>query len=90
MVCTSLSRPVQTATRIALHRLVPEAVTQSHSGLVGSARREFNTARRTMANLKTEVPNLKLNDGTRIPMVSTPLIFRWAQVVDNTLAWIWL
>lgn len=77
MICISHSGQLFTTTRITIPSLIPRATAQHRS--TGTS-----TARRNMATLKREVPNLKLNDGTSVPMVSTPLSFN-LQDVDGSL-----
>ena len=62
-------RSAYTAARFGLHRLVPRITIVYKSFSIG-ARREFHTTQGTMANLNVEIPTLKLNDGSNIPMVS--------------------
>ena len=84
MIYPSHLRPVYTATRISVPYLAPIAATQYRLASAEIDQQVFSLVQRSMANLKTEIPNLKLNDGTSVPMVSTLLNFSWAQGVDNT------
>ena len=70
MNCTICLRLLHHATRSALDLLLPSAaVTPYHSTSARVVRRGFKTSGGNMANLKKEFPDLKLNDGTSIPMV---------------------